>query len=57
MWEADRLPELVGVAVGAFAEPAFSMPEQAVWDQDKHQWLTFPETLPSHRRNPVRSSR
>ncbi len=41
-WEPARLPSLVGVAVGAFADPAFPRPEQSVWTKDKHGWLTLP---------------
>jgi len=55
-WEADRLPDLIGVAAGSFADTAFPMPEQAVWAQDKHHWLQLPDDLPLHERNPVRPS-
>ena len=41
-WYPARMPHLVGVAVGAFADPAFSMPEQSVWTKDKHGWVTLP---------------
>jgi hypothetical protein len=30
-WEPDRKPEMVGVAVGAFADPTFPAPSQAVY--------------------------
>ena len=51
-WEPARMPLLIGVAVGAFADPAFPMPGQAVWAQDRHDWLPFPDDLPTHERNP-----
>lgn len=51
-WDAERLPHLVGVAVGAFTDPDFAMPAQAVWTADKHHWLTFPEAMPLHVGNP-----
>lgn len=51
-WEPERLPQLIGVAVGAFADKQFRMPEQAVWAEDKHSWLLVPERLPSHPRDP-----
>ena len=51
-WAPERMPHLVGVAVGAFADPSFPMPAQAVWTADKHQWLTFPDAIPLHDRNP-----
>jgi hypothetical protein len=55
-WEADRLPDLVAVAAGSFADPGFPMPEQAVWAEAKHHWLQLPADLPSHARNPTRAA-
>ena len=46
------MPQWIGVAVGAFADPAFPMPEQAVWSTEKHAWLRLPDSIPSHPRNP-----
>ena len=51
-WEPARLPELIGVAAGAFADPDFPRPEQAVWTQDKHPWLCLPDDMPAFRENP-----
>ena len=52
-WEPDRLPSLIGVAAGAFADPNFPPPEQSVWTQDKHGWLTLPEDMVQHAANPA----
>jgi hypothetical protein len=38
-WEAHRKPESIGVAVGAFADPAFPAPSQAVYREHRHAWL------------------
>ncbi len=54
-WEPERLPHLVGVAAGAFADPAFPMPDQAVWCQDAHPWIALPAAIAAHERNPVRT--
>lgn len=54
-WEPDRLPHLIGVAVGAFADRDFPMPEQAVWREDRHHWLELPEAITAHERNPVKA--
>jgi hypothetical protein len=51
-WEPQRLPHLVGIAVGAFADPGFPAPEQAVWCQDQHTWFCLPAGIPCHQRNP-----
>ena len=53
-WEPARLPALVGVAAGAFADPDFPAPEQAVWSESAHAWLELPATIAAHARNPVR---
>ena len=41
-WEPARMPDLIGVAAGAFADPAFPQPSQSVWTKDKHAWLSLP---------------
>jgi hypothetical protein len=51
-WEPARLPDLIGVAIGAFADPDFPPPEQSVWTEEKHRWLALPEGMPVHDRNP-----
>src|SRR5262245_58947084 len=38
-WQADRFPQYYGVAVGAFADPAFPPPTFSVWEESMHQWL------------------
>ena len=54
-WEAARLPHLIGVGAGAFADPGFPRPEQAVWAEQAHDWLSLPTDMPVHARNPVRA--
>jgi hypothetical protein len=39
------MPNLVGVALGAFADPDFQAPVQSVWTKDMHRWLTLPDTI------------
>jgi hypothetical protein len=41
-WSPARMPERIGVALGAFADPNFPAPEQSVWTHDKHAWLILP---------------
>lgn len=53
-WAPARLPDLIGVAVGAFADRDFPMPEQAVWCDEGHAWLELPAHIPTHAKNPVR---
>jgi hypothetical protein len=51
-WENERLPDIVSVAVGAFADPAFPPPVRTVWTRTKHAWVGFPEDIPHHPENP-----
>lgn len=38
-WEPSRMPHLIAVAVGAFADPGFPAPSQQVHTQHRHPWL------------------
>ncbi|MHC1944835.1 GFA family protein [Bradyrhizobium sp. UFLA06-06] len=38
-WEPGRAPDLIGVAVGAFADPDFPAPSQSVFTQRRHAWV------------------
>lgn len=42
-WFLELRPDMVGVAVGCFNDPAFPRPVRAVWTQAKHAWVEFPE--------------
>ncbi len=47
-WEPRRLPDRIGVAIGAFADPGdlgFATPEQSVWTKDKLRWLSLPDGI------------
>jgi hypothetical protein len=35
-------PDVVAVAVGAFADPGFPEPRFSVWESRKHAWVTLP---------------
>jgi hypothetical protein len=38
-WTPDRKPEMVAVAVGAFADPAFPAPSREVHAEHRHGWV------------------
>jgi hypothetical protein len=38
-WKADNLPSLIGVAVGALADPKYPAPIRSVFEQSKHDWV------------------
>jgi len=46
------MPDLIGIAVGAFADPDFPVPEQSVWTQDKHRWIELPDSMTQFDLNP-----
>jgi hypothetical protein len=52
LWEPRRLPDLVGIAAGAFADPRLARPDQSVWTKDKHAWLVLPEGMRCFETNP-----
>ena len=38
-WRASNLPSMIGVAVGALADPKFPPPVRSVFEQSKHDWV------------------
>ena len=46
----EKAPELIGVPIGAFADPAFPAPVRAVWDQHRHSWVSHPDSIPTYAR-------
>lgn len=48
--KASRMPEITGVPVGAFADPAFPAPVRSVYEQSKHAWVAPPEDVTHHPR-------
>jgi len=45
-WTLDLRPAHIGIAVGSFADPAFTAPSRSVWTQHKHEWVTLPPDIP-----------
>jgi hypothetical protein len=44
---------VVLVAVGAFADPHFSAPEDSVYECRKHAWVKLPASVASYQKNPT----
>ena len=51
-WDRDHRPDLVAVALGAFADPSFPPPSRAAWTDYVHAWVKMPEQMVSHLKNP-----
>jgi hypothetical protein len=37
-WEAEQRPDLIALAVGTFADPAFEKPSLSVGERRRHLW-------------------
>ncbi|MEC9244677.1 MAG: GFA family protein [Pseudomonadota bacterium] len=44
-WKAAASPSWIGVAVGSIADPAFTAPAISIFEQSKHRWVQFDETV------------
>ena len=38
-WKPERFPGMIGVALGAMADPNFPAPTKSVFEQSKHAWV------------------
>src|SRR5262245_62605902 len=47
-WTLSALPELIAVAVGAFADPGFPAPRVSVYEGRRHPWVRLPDTIAEH---------
>lgn len=45
---ASRMPQIVGVMAGAFADPALGQPLRSVYEQSRHHWLPLPDDMAHH---------
>ncbi len=44
-WEPERMPDLIAVGTGAFADPSFPAPVQSIFDDMRQGWITLSDTL------------
>jgi hypothetical protein len=47
-WTLSTLPEVIAVAVGAFADPGFPAPRVSVYERRRHPWVAVPDTVVEH---------
>jgi hypothetical protein len=50
--EEDLPPRSVAVAVGAFADPSFPVPQDSVYDCRRHPWVRLPPGIASYDKDP-----
>jgi hypothetical protein len=41
----DATPQLIAIAVGAFADPTFPTPAHSNYDQYRHPWAGLPDEM------------
>jgi hypothetical protein len=39
---------VIGIALGAFADPSFPAPTVSIWEQTRHPWVDFTLELDHH---------
>ena len=42
-WHLKAAPDVVAVAVGAFADPGFGPPRHSVYERRRHGWVVVPD--------------
>jgi hypothetical protein len=47
-WKADVFPALIGVAVGALADPNYPAPVRSIFEQSKHSWVQIDGAAVEH---------
>ncbi len=47
-WKAENLPGLIGVAVGAMADPKYPPPLKSVFEQSRHDWVEIGAAAVEH---------
>jgi hypothetical protein len=52
-WQAERYPDLFGVAIGCFADPGYPGPTLSVWEQTMHPWVGLPSGVDRHTQAPA----
>jgi hypothetical protein len=45
-WELEKMPDVIAVAVGAFADPGFPEPRYSVYETLRHSWAMTAADLP-----------
>jgi len=44
--------EHIAIPVGAFADSSFPPPRVSVYEERRHSWVSLPDEVEEHRRNP-----
>lgn len=52
-WKPDAQPTMIGVAVGALADPNFPAPTLSIFERTKHHWVTLVEGVERFQASPI----
>lgn len=47
-YQIDHIPDVIAVAIGAFADPSFPAPRFSVYEARKHAWTGVPTDVEHH---------
>lgn len=47
-WYLEMNPKIIGIAVGAFADPSFPPPRKSIWESSMHPWVEL-GGVPEHK--------
>jgi hypothetical protein len=47
-WELGAFPDVLAVALGAFADPSFPPPRHSVYEAKRHGWVSVPASVTEH---------
>lgn len=47
-WHGSGVTDVLAVAVGAFADPAFAPPTRSVYEARRHAWVSVPDCVSEH---------
>lgn len=53
VWDADKFPDRIGVAIGCFADRDFPPPTLSVWEEGMHDWVGLPHGLSRYEQAPT----
>jgi hypothetical protein len=55
-WKADRLPSMIGVAVGALTDRQYPAPVRSIFEETKHGWVQIDTAVEHYRQSSVAKS-
>lgn len=56
-WKPDILPSLIGVAVGALADPNYPAPVKSIFEQSKHSWVRIDASVEHFQQSALQKNR